>query len=399
MANIDIRMAADMSNLGISYGALTSYGSTHITITAGQVVTRYGGHFTFDAYGVYGQLTSVTQTVGGAVSYTATGLNLDAYRFVQMMDQGDIEGILRDVLRGADRISGSGGNDTLIGLTGADTLLGNGGDDLLIGGAGVDRMEGGAGNDRYIVDDSRDVVIEAPGAGTDHVFAATGYRLGDGIERLSLTGAAAWGVGNALDNVLTGTDGANVLNGGLGRDRLVGLGGNDSYVVTQGDTVVELAGGGTDSVRSTVSWTLGAHLENLTLEGTANLAGTGNSGANRLAGNGGANRLDGLAGNDTLWGNGGNDTLAGGAGDDRLTGGAGADRFVFTGGRDVVLDFQDGVDRVALDADALGLASRADVLAACRVWGNGIMVDAAGANDLIVTGVTLDEFRDSFFLI
>ena len=140
MANIDIRMAADMSNLGISYGALTSYGSTHITITAG--------------------------------------------------------------------------------LTGADTLLGNGGDDLLIGGAGVDRMEGGGGNDRYIVDDSRDVVIEAPGAGTDHVFAATGYRLGDGIERLSLTGAAAWGVGNALDNVLTGTDGANVLNGGLGRDRL-----------------------------------------------------------------------------------------------------------------------------------------------------------------------------------
>ena len=130
MANIDIRMAADMSNLGISYGALTSYGSTHITITAGQVVTRYGGHFTFDAYGVHGQLTSVTQTVGGAVSYTATGLNLDAYRFVQMMDQGDIDGILRDVLRGADRISGSGGNDTLIGLTGADTLLGNGGSHL-----------------------------------------------------------------------------------------------------------------------------------------------------------------------------------------------------------------------------------------------------------------------------
>ena len=114
MANIDIRMAADMSNLGISYGALTSYGSTHITITAGQVVTRYGGHFTFDAYGVYGQLTSVTQTVGGAISYTATGLNLDAYRFVQMMDQGDIDGILRDVLRGADRISGSGGNDGAI---------------------------------------------------------------------------------------------------------------------------------------------------------------------------------------------------------------------------------------------------------------------------------------------
>jgi len=91
------------------------------------------------------------------------------------------------------------------------------------------------------------------------------------------------------------------------------------------DTISELADGGTDTVLSTVSYTLGDNIENLTLEGARNLDGTGNALANLLTGNGGRNRLDGKAGNDTLNGAAGDDSLIGDAGNDTLEGGAGRD--------------------------------------------------------------------------
>ncbi len=59
---------------------------------------------------------------------------------------------------------------------------------------------------------------------------------------------------------------------------------------------------------SSVNWTLGANVENLTLTGTANLTGTGNALANVLTGNAGNNVLDGGAGADTMAGGLGDDT-------------------------------------------------------------------------------------------
>jgi Ca2+-binding RTX toxin-like protein len=91
----------------------------------------------------------------------------------------------------------------------------------------------------------------------------------------------------------------NVLTGGAG---------SDTYVVSAGDTVVEAANEGTDLVQSSVSWTLGANLERLTLTGTGAIDGTGNSLSNILTGNSAANVLTGGAGNDTLAGGLGNDT-------------------------------------------------------------------------------------------
>ena len=91
---------------------------------------------------------------------------------------------------------------------------------------------------------------------------------------------------------------------------LTGGAGDDTYVVGTGDTVVEAANAGIDLVQSSVSWTLGANIENLTLIGTEAIDGTGNSLNNILTGNSAANVLTGGAGNDTLDGGAGADVAA-----------------------------------------------------------------------------------------
>jgi Ca2+-binding RTX toxin-like protein len=119
--------------------------------------------------------------------------------------------------------------------------------------------------------------------------------------------------------------------------------GDDIYVVDNlGDTVNEQSGGGTDLVRSTLTWALGANVENLTLIGSAAVNGTGNGADNILNGNASANVLSGLGGDDQLFGLGGNDRLDGGAGADHMSGGVGNDVFLLNVGQvtgDVIVDF------------------------------------------------------------
>ena len=96
-------------------------------------------------------------------------------------------------------------------------------------------------------------------------------------------------------------------------------------MVGKSDTVTENVAEGNDVVISSVSFSLGANVDRLTLVGSANLDGTGNGDANVMVGNSGANQLSGLDGNDSLSGLAGNDTLLGGAGADILNGGEGSD--------------------------------------------------------------------------
>ncbi|QRM29994.1 calcium-binding protein [Microvirga sp. VF16] len=226
----------------------------------------------------------------------------------------------------ARTVPGTPKADRLIGTSGNDVLSGLGGNDTLDGRKGRDRMTGGTGNDTYIVDNSRDQVIERARGGTDLVKASVHWILGSQVENLTLTGRVALkGTGNALANTITGNDGHNILDGKAGADRLAGAKGNDTYIVDHaGDRVTEKANQGLDTVQASVSYTLGAHVENLLLTGSA-LFGTGNELANAITGNALANQLNGDAGNDTLDGGAGDDVLLGGTGTDLLLGGDGND--------------------------------------------------------------------------
>lgn len=262
---------------------------------------------------------------------------------------------------GADDLDGGAGNDILTGEGGTDRLTGGAGDDELYGGAdpdtldggtGADYLSGGAGGDFYLVDNVRDCVVDAKGGGSDVVVTLVNYTLAANQEieqlvfaNLSSTVKAVTLTGNTFAQSIIGASGNDTLNGGGGKDTLSGLAGNDIYLTDGGDTIVEVAGEGTDLVKSTVNHTLAANVENLTLMGATDIAGAGNVLNNVLTANAGRNVLSGLAGNDTL---------NGGLGLDRLLGGAGKDSFVFDSkigstNIDTISDFNVADDTVRLE--------------------------------------------------
>jgi hypothetical protein len=186
-------------------------------------------------------------------------------------------------------------------------------------------------------------------------------------------------VGTPAGEVLVGTEDDDVFDGRCGADTLIGGAGDDLYLVSdQRDRIVEVTGGGFDTVWADTSYTLSAELEALGLVGGADHAGTGNGLGNLLSGNRGDNRLDGKAGDDVLLGNAGDDTLIGGAGLDALDGGLGEDR----------IEDGEGAGFIAGGAgnDSIRLASGADVIAFNRGDGTDRVEGGDGQNDTLSLG-------------
>ncbi|MFN5891677.1 MAG: lectin-like protein, partial [Dolichospermum sp.] len=251
-----------------------------------------------------------TDTIQSSVTYTIPNLT-------------NIENL---TLTGTATINGTGN-------TGNNVITGNSANNTLNGGAGIDTLIGGAGNDIYVVDTITDTITESANAGTDTIQSSVTYTIANltNIENLTLTGTATInGIGNTRDNVITGNSASNILNGGAGRDTLIGGAGNDIYVVdTTTDTITESANAGTDTIQSSVSFSIAAlaNVENLTLTGTAAINGTGNALNNVITGNGANNTLNGGAGDDTYI-----FTINGiGLGRDTITDGSGVDTISFAG--------------------------------------------------------------------
>jgi Ca2+-binding RTX toxin-like protein len=301
------------------------------------------------------------------------------------------------------------------GFGGNDTLIGGYGDDTLDGGTGSDFLQGGVGSDTYIVDNLGDRINDVDEAngyddgGYDTVISSITWTLGDYLERLSLTGNNAInGTGNDLDNQLWGNQDNNLLFGGAGndflwggsggRDTLNGGLGNDIYEVKADDIINEDSDAGIDTVRSIVSWTLGANLEGLYLDGIDAIDGTGNELNNKIFGNFNANTIFGGEGNDWLIGLGGDDVLDGGDGNDILDGGDGSDILYGEAGDDtyfavtddtIVEEVNGGIDTVltpfswTLGANLENLTFESDSSAI-----NGI----GNELDNTITGNTVDNF-------
>jgi Ca2+-binding RTX toxin-like protein len=355
-------------------------GGDSVLEAAGEGYDRVLASVSFTLTG--GQAVEQLQTSypGGSSAINLTGNNLGQVLFGN---------------EGANVLSGGGGSDTLLGFGGNDALIGNA--------DAASTLQGGTGDDWYFVHRTGDSLVELAGEGNDRVFAGVNYTLsaGQAFETLStLDGAGSAAVdltGNELNQIIIGNAGANVLGGGGGSDTLLGYGGNDTlvgnadaastlqggtgddwyFVFRTGDSLVELAGEGSDRLLAGVNYILsaGQAIETLsTLDGAGavaiDLAGNelaqaiiGNAGANVLSGGGGADTLVGLGGNDTLYGGDGDDQLAGGLGADMLDGGAGADLLIFSdalggGNVDSVAGFTSGQDRLFLENDVFtGLAA------------------------------------------
>ncbi len=184
--------------------------------------------------------------------------------------------------------------------------------------------------------------------------------------------------GGAGNDTIAAFAGNDTIIGGTGADIMIGGTGDDTYIVDNvGDVVVENAGEGTDTVKTTLaSYTLGANVENLIYTGTSAFAGTGNELSNTITGGAGADVLDG------------------GAGADTLIGGLGDDTYVVDNVGDVVVEAASaGTDTIKTVLNSYSLASLANV-ENLTFTGTGDFTGTGNASANVITGGAGNDILD-----
>jgi len=256
---------------------------------------------------------------------------------------------IEDFASGADRLQFNATEFAQLGAAGNFTA----GDARFASGAGL--TSGQDASDRLVYDTtSGNLYYDSDGSGAAqsvlvaHLTGAPALVATD----ITVTGEAGRNIqGTAGNDVLTGTEGHDSISGLAGNDTINALGGNDTldggagvdslngglgndmYIVTAGDVLADP--GGSDTVVTAVSWTLGAGFEILTMTGTGNISVTGNAGPNFATGNSGNNYFNLRAGDDRIFAGAGNDWIDMSAfgtasyGNDTIDGGEGLDTVNF----------------------------------------------------------------------
>lgn len=307
---------------------------------------------------------------------------------------------------GHDEINGFSGDDTLSSADGEDTIDGGAGDDVIYAGSGNDSVLGGSGRDWVTLDAGNDFFrddAEWSAEGRDTVFGG----IGDDT-------IAGWGgddefYGEAGSDLIYGGSGADTVSGGSGDDGLLSGTGNDSVEGGEGNDWVSL-GDGDDFFRDDFEW-----------DGAGQDTVFGGAGNDTIAGWGGNDRFDGEDGNDVIYGGFGRDVVTGGngrdwidlgpgddiyfdtpetgaGGRDTITGGAGADTFVFFDevSRDVITDFELGVDKLQFTATLVNERSaQAVVDELATLTANGVLITFDPGQTILLQNLTSTAFLAS----
>ena len=300
----------------------------------------------------------------GAEDAVYVDLGLGVARSLNGLPGEDPANIGVDSFTGVNAVFGSDFDDRLIGSNGdrAEVFDGGKGDDYIDGGGGL--------HDRYQIETppfGAIVDLSGPVGFASLVFDDGSILSTDtllNIEEVSATEFDDDITMSAVDNVVIGKNGNDVIRGLAGHDTLIGDRGEGFWGSAPGDDTL-IGGAGNDS----------------------------------LVGNAGADRLFGGADNDTLQGGDGYDTLAGGAGTDRFDGGKGDDVIVLSSAAFAGIDGGAGVDTIRLNG--AGIALDLTTIAPSAIKGiEQIDITGSGSNTLtLAIADVLDLSKSSNQLI
>ena len=269
-----------------------------------------------------------------------------------------------------NRIEGGDGEDEIDGDAGDDTLLGGADDDTIAGGDGRDELDGGTGTDTArFAGNQADFAFAALSGGSVSATAQNGevdilsnfeflefldgtVAIGDVIGGGNPGGGDVPTPGNDVltgtenidninglggDDLITGLGGADLLSGAAGNDTVAGDQGADRLFGNGGDDSIE-GGQGADSAFGGTGddvFAMGSENDSVLGQGNNDTI-LGEAGNDTLRGGSGNDSIEGGDDDDDLFGNGNNDTILGGEGEDSIQGNAGADRLFGEGGDDTI---------------------------------------------------------------